>query len=51
MEIINAIHRSDLTIAILSTILFTLPSTIDTLISDLFLNRLPFLTAFCAPFS
>jgi hypothetical protein len=39
MEIIKAIHRSELTIAILSTILSTIPSTllstIDTLISNL----------------
>ena len=47
MEIINVIPRSELTIAILSTIL----STINTLISNLRFNRLLFLPAFSAPFS
>jgi hypothetical protein len=36
MEIINMIPRSELTIAILSTLLATLLSTISTLISNLF---------------
>jgi hypothetical protein len=35
MEIINVIPRSELTIAILSTLLFTILSTISTLISNL----------------
>jgi hypothetical protein len=36
MEIINVIPRSELTIAIRSTLLSTILSTIDTLISSLF---------------